>query len=876
MGEVSLRSKRDHRSFALWVLMGLVAMAMVVQPGLSRAAETDENTDEGTNRILAIAYDQGTVHVSTEQPVEYRYRIYRAEGPLRVVVDFPGMTTADVPSPEFTADENLLGIRTLTQDSATGPMARVELLLARPADYNVVPEGKDFKIVVGSDAGEGQSGIGDTAAAEEAAGVAAVPKGSLDKAPASSLQIPAKKVVAVKAGESSVSLTTDGKIDKFRYFPLGAPPRLVVDIYGVTPDFAKRAFSLQSNFKKIRVGTYADKTRFVFDAASNQLPAYTVAADGAAVNITWDFQAPAKTATLATVSSNAKSGAPVTVSGVDFQTEKGRSILTVTLSGPAAVIEPAATGDVVRFGIKNANISRALRRAVDPSAFPSAIRLITPYTVLSGGTQDVRFAVELKGPVPYALEKEGNRLKFVVENGPFSDPVPAALETRQVPMTSGPESTLVSTSQAPKADAVVRPQAAGPVPMVSPAIAKEVYIGQKISLVFDDANIRNILQLIAEVSDLNIIAGDDVKGTITLRLVDVPWDQALDLIMDIKGLGMLREGNVVRILPKEQIRKMREEEFASARSLEKLEDLVTEVVTVNYSDIEDLAKRGKEYLSERGKIIEDVRNKNLIVTDIPSVVGSVKNLVALVDRPERQVLIEARIVEATSTFSRDLGVNWNLSYDNNPTGTSSIASETGGGGSFALVPAAVAAGFGGFASDFTFGRLGLDKLVLDLRLSALEQSGHGRIISTPRVTTLNGQEAEISQGTEIPYTTVSDEGTKIEFKKAELSLKVKPEINPDGSIFMEIEARNDARGAIVPTGVGTAVAIDTKSAATKMLVHDGETTVLGGIFIEDKSKSDSGIPWLKNIPIFGYLFKSTNASEERRELLIFITPRILE
>jgi type IV pilus assembly protein PilQ len=355
----------------------------------------------------------------------------------------------------------------------------------------------------------------------------------------------------------------------------------------------------------------------------------------------------------------------------------------------------------------------------------------------------------------------------------------------------------------------------------------------------------------------------------------VPWDQALNLIMDIKGLGMLREGNVVRILPKEQIRKMREEEFTSARSLEKLEDLTTEVVIINYSNVEDVSKRSKEYLTERGKIIADLRNKKLIVTDIPSVVAAIRNLVVLVDTPERQVLIEARIVEASSTFSRDLGVNWNLSYSNDPTqAVPSVEGETAGGGGFALTPSSIAGGAAGFASDFTFGRVGIDKLVLDLRLSALEASGHGRIISTPRVTTLNGQEAEIAQGTEIPYLSVSDEGTKTEFKKAELSLKVKPEINADGSVFLEIEARNDARGASASTS--GAPAIDTKRAQTKLLVQDGETTVIGGIFIEDKSVNTAGIPWLKNIPVLGYLFKSKSVSEERRELLIFITPRILD
>ncbi|MEZ4484940.1 MAG: type IV pilus secretin PilQ [Syntrophotaleaceae bacterium] len=474
-------------------------------------------------------------------------------------------------------------------------------------------------------------------------------------------------------------------------------------------------------------------------------------------------------------------------------------------------------------------------------------------------------------------------VRFIVNDGPFAEMMPAHVDTQRVPVAMPVRgSAQVKDVQPAQQGMAVEvgpetPFAPTAGTIVAQGLAqKPVFTGQKISLVFDDANIRNILQLIAEVSDLNIIAGDDVKGTITLRLIDVPWDQALKLIMDIKGLGMLREGNIVRIMPKNEIRKMQQEQFTASRALEKMEDLVTEVVTVNYTDVGSVSSKSRARLTERGSIIEDVRDKKLIISDIPSVVKDIKQLIALLDTPERQVLIEARIVEASSTFSRDLGVNWGLSYDNNPTGTASVAGDTGMGGSFALNPASVAAGSAGFASDFTFGRVGLDKLVLDLRIAALEQSGHGRIVSTPRVTTLNGEEAEISQGTEIPYTTTSDEGTKTEFKKAELSLKVTPEINPDGSIFLEIEAKNDSRGATVPTGLGSAPAIDTKQAETKVMVQDGETTVIGGIFIEDKQESDGGVPWLQHIPILGYLFKSHSVSAERRELLIFITPRILD
>ncbi len=695
---------------------------------------------------------------------------------------------------------------------------------------------------------------------------------------------PATEVKSVDILDGQVLLMTDGTIGKYRHFSLGVPPRLIVDLYDIKPGSVQKSYALKGDFQGLRVGVYPSKTRFVFDTVNEQLPEYTVSSTGQAVQVAWNEKpivsevVPASQEEVPLIE-----GEPVTVTAIDFKADDGQSVLTLTLSDLATLLEPVAEGDMVRFGIKNAEISRALRRAVDPSSFPSAIRLVTPYTVFANGIQDVRFAVKLKGPVPYKLQKEGNIVRFIVEDGPFAELAPAALSTQRVPVDRlAPgfsakaeqvfvaEDSAIETADSNSFAPTVRSNS-------SPnLIQKPGYAGQKISLVFDDANIGNILQLIAEVSDLNIIASDDVKGSITLRLVDVPWDQALDLIMDIKGLGMLREGNIVRIMPKERIRKMQQEEFTASRALEKMEDLVTEVVTVNYTDVGSVASKSGKRLTERGSIIEDVRDKKLIITDVPSAVASIKQLVALLDTPERQVLIEARIVEASSTFSRDLGVNWGITYDNNPSGTSSLVADTGMGGSFALNPASLAAGSAGFASDFTFGRVGLDKLILDLRIAALEQSGHGRIVSTPRVTTLNGEEAEISQGTEIPYTTTSDEGTKTEFKKAELSLKVTPEINPDGSIFLEIEAKNDSRGATVPTGLGSAPAIDTKQAETKVLVQDGETTVIGGIFIEDQQEADGGVPWLQHIPVLGYLFKSHSVSNERRELLIFITPRILD
>ena len=369
-----------------------------------------------------------------------------------------------------------------------------------------------------------------------------------------------------------------------------------------------------------------------------------------------------------------------------------------------------------------------MRRSIDASAFPSAVRLITPYITRKNSTQDVWFAIEFKGNVGYSLRQEGNRLMFIVDDGPYAEAAPQSLEKKILPVASrGAVMAVPNVEGVQNLPVAYMEGAPGDIAAPLPSnMDKPAYTGQKVTLVFDDANIRNILQLIAEVSNLNIIAGDDVKGTITLRLVEVPWDQALELIMDIKDLGMLREGNVVRVMPRDKIRTMQEERFKAARTKEELEDLVTETITVNYSDIGTVSEQVSKRKTDRGKVIEDLRNKRIIVTDIPSVVAEIRSLVTLLDLPVRQVLIEARIVEASATFARDLGVKWGMSYSNDPSVDGNDGS-IGLGGSYLLTAptAGQVASAAGLASGLTFGKVGVDKAVIDLRISALGEFRSG-------------------------------------------------------------------------------------------------------------------------------------------------------
>ncbi|TYO99960.1 type IV pilus assembly protein PilQ [Geothermobacter ehrlichii] len=880
------------------------------------------------NSLLSIGMDakagSPTVVIRTERPVGYSYTVYDSFDPVRVVVDFPGMDVSKVADKVTFSDVNVQGVRVSSFDLESGKLGRVEIMLARTTDYDVRQDGTTFAISFKS--GKAATTIGEklkqpqagekqekkTVSAPEAASTANVVSSAGKAGSVKSAAVTAATPETVARPKVAAAGTVDFSgvdgtrasfvapgMERYQYFRLAGPPRLVVDIYGVKPAFRNRNFSAGNGFSRVRVGVYKDKTRFVFDAENGGLPAYDVAQVGNAVVVDWSGKAidagNAKAETAAPAGKSAvkpSSAVPVAIEALDFDSKDGISTFTIRMSGPGELIPAVQDGDIVRFGVANATISRSLRRVIDASSFPSAVKLITPYIVQNGSVQEVRFAAELKGPVSYRVRRSGNEIVFTTEDGAFAEFAPPAEEKVAVPVEPAMAKTEKSPTAKPETiEAVIEPEAKkgeAEVAAERPATMrieqeKPRYTGEKISLVFDNADIRQILQLIADVSGLNIIASDEIKGSITLRLIDVPWDQALDLIMDIKDLGMLREGNIARILPRARIRSMEEAKLTARRTKERLEDLATEVIMVSHTDLANVSGPASELLTERGKITEDARNKQIIVTDVPSVIEKIKQLVKILDTPERQVLIESRIVEANSNFARDLGVKWGYSYDQQrggATGDKFAALDNaslGLGGSFLLAPGAISGGSSsGLGTSFTFGRLGVDSSVLDLRISALETAGHGKVVSQPRIATLNGEPAMISQGTKIPYQSVSDEGTETKFENAELKLEVTPVINPDDTIILEIVASNSSVGATVPTGVGDAIAIDEKKAETKVLVRDGETTVIGGIFVEDERYSESGVPVLMHIPFVGGLFRSSTKSNERRELLIFITPRIMQ
>jgi type IV pilus assembly protein PilQ len=428
---------------------------------------------------------------------------------------------------------------------------------------------------------------------------------------------------------------------------------------------------------------------------------------------------------------------------------------------------------------------------------------------------------------------------------------------------------------------------------------KGVYTGEKLSLNFQNVEVRAVLNVIADFTDLNIITSDTVTGNITLRLKDVPWDQALDIILQTRGLDKRRNGNVIWIAPRDELATREKLALESAQQITELEQTRTESFVLNYQKASDVQKllsdKSQRMLSKRGSAVVDNRTNTLFVQDVPSRLEEVRKLIAKIDIAVRQVMIEARIVEADDSFSRNLGVR--LGYNNtsgNGFGITTGQSTVRGGAYTNINAAGAATGQGGttnYPADAlnvnlpaaglntfnagTFAFLLFNQAMtkfLNLEISALEADGRGKIVSSPRVLTADQVEAVIEQGTEIPYQQATSSGaTAVSFRSATLSLKVKPQITPDGNVIMTLDVNKDAPGQVTPAGVQ----ISTKHVKTEVLVENGGTVVIGGIFEQQDRTDTTQVPFFGSLPYVGWLFKNNTTNTQKSELLVFITPRIV-
>jgi type IV pilus assembly protein PilQ len=552
-----------------------------------------------------------------------------------------------------------------------------------------------------------------------------------------------------------------------------------------------------------------------------------------------------------------------------------------TLKGNRLVADFPETSNQVKPNVMNIDNPLLKRIRLGQHAAPKKVRLV----------------MDLTSDVTYELEKKDHEVILNVSPAVKGREAVSQMET-EVPRPPAMQEQTQQPTPTPSepAPALLQPMKPRPAAGRSEVeLLPKRFTGRRISLDFQDADISNVLRLIADVSGLNVVLGEDVKGKITLKLQNVPWDQALDIILKSKGLGQLRDGNIIRVDTNANIAKLQDDEAKAKESLIKAEDLSTRIISVNYSKAQGLSGTLKKSLSPRGDITVDEGTNTLIIKDITRNLDEVSRLVKILDRQTPQVLIEARVVIANATFARDLGIQWGAAGAN-LTGNNRVgifAGPTGGFGSeipdptnvsspgitppsgFAVnLPASGTAGPLGNLG-FTFGKFVGRPVTLDLRISAGETTGDTKLLSSPKIVTLDNKEAVIQQGESIPFETVSQSGTQTQFIDATLNLTVTPHITPDGSVIMKVKATKNAIGTFRSARTG-APSIDKREATTEVLVKDGETTVIGGILESTQGKTIEGVPWFKNIPILGWLFKRQARTETNNELLIFITPTIVK
>ena len=567
------------------------------------------------------------------------------------------------------------------------------------------------------------------------------------------------------------------------------------------------------------------------------------------------------------------------VTGVTFVSLVDTSVLALQTIGNPPQVRVKQQENPLRLVLEVADAQLAPEHEkhetiTDPGGVVTALQASQ---VTEASRSRVQIIAHLRASTPFEVRHDDSLVRVVIRKPdstaaqmPVTPPPSPAGEMASPPVAPQPPATTAPPPQ-PAPGALPSP-AAETVPVVAQDLP--VYVGERISLDFQNADINDILRLIAEVSGLNIIAGGDVQGTVTTRMVDVPWDQALDVILKINGLAQERDGNIIRVAPLERFIAERQDRARARQTEDQSEPTVTQLIPVNYATASELRTNLERLLSNRGSILIDERTNTLIVTDTRRNLDDMLALVETLDRQTPQVMIEARIVETSRNFLHDLGVQLGAQYTQITDVRFPNRIDVGGSastpGNFLVdLPAAVGQGSGG---AITFALAGASNL-LNLRLSALERTGRGKIISNPKIATLDNTEALIQSGRRIPVQTVSAEGTQTEFVDASLSLRVTPHVTPDGFISMRINAtKNEADFGNAVNGVPS---ITTREATTQMLVRDSDTVVIGGLYRRTISSAHDGVPGVSRVPVLGWLFRSTQEQDDNDELLIFITPRII-
>jgi len=631
-------------------------------------------------------------------------------------------------------------------------------------------------------------------------------------------------------------------------FSIQSPARIALDFPGVSNAMGRSTVDVnQGNLRSISVVQAGDRTRVVLNL--KQPTAYTAQVQGKSLLVVLDtVAAAAPVVTPAPVFSENRNRDTLPIKDLDFRRgADGAGRVVIALPNNQVGVDVRVQGQSLVVEFLKSSLPEGLRRRLDVADFGTPIQTVTTFQ-----TGDrVRMVIEPRGLWEHSAYQSDSQ--FVVEVKPQKvDPTK---------LTQGPG-----------------------------------YSGQKLSLNFQNIEVRALLQVIADFTNFNVITSDSVTGAVTLRLQDVPWDQALDIILQAKGLGMRKTGNVLWIAPRDEISAKEKLELESIVALQNLEPVRTQSFQMNYTKAAEIAAsltaggsgpNSTRILSPRGSVISEARTNQLFVTDISSKLEQVQQLIAKLDIPVRQVLIEARIVEASDTFGKSLGVR--LGGGINPPGGVRVFSQGGNAlnasfgssyvegaaqttsGSFVNLPAVGQGGYDPASFAVSIFNAAANRF-LTLELSALEADGKGKVVSSPRVVTADQIKALIEQGTELPYQVATSSGaTSIAFRKANLKLEVTPQITPEGNIILDLDVNKDTVGQATAAGF----AINTKHIKTQVLVENGGTVVIGGIFELTENDSETKVPFLGDLPAIGNLFKTRSRISNKQEMLVFITPKMI-
>ncbi len=653
-------------------------------------------------------------------------------------------------------------------------------------------------------------------------------------------------VAALPGGKVELKLAFDEPVVAPRGYTIEQPARIALDLPGVTNKLGSKNRELGvGNARSVTIVEAKDRTRMIINLATlvpystrvegNNLYVVVGEAGGATQQATRTSPVAAPVAPAAPVKTFAAAGKAI--SNIDFQRgDQGEGNVVITLSDPTVSPDIQEQGGKIRLDFAKTQLPESLRVRLDVKDFATPVQFVSA----AGSSGNASITIEPTGFYDYLAYQTDNKLTVSIK-----------------PLTQ--EDVEKRKSE------------------------RFAYSGEKLSLNFQDIDVRSVLQLIADFTDLNLVASDTVQGNITLRLQNVPWDQALDLVLKTKGLDKRKVGNVLLVAPADEIAARERQELESQKQIAELAPLRRELIQVNYAKAADIAKlfqsvtSGNESSDERGSITVDDRTNSIIAYQTQDKLDELRRIVAQLDIPVRQVMIEARIVEANVDYDKSLGVNWRGARvgDNNFVIGGEGGTRTGGGGTSpnAALGTFVDMGATGATSSIGIGFV-TDNTILDLELSAMEKTGNGEIVSQPKVVTSDKETAKILKGAEIPYQEASSSGASTtSFKEAALSLEVTPQITPDNRIIMEVKVTKDAPD--FSNALNGVPPINKNEVNAKVLVSDGETIVIGGVFSNTQTKATDKVPFLGDLPFLGRMFKRDVVQDKKSELLVFLTPRIM-